>query len=74
MDWRSIERRSRSTPCRKSRFRRPAALSARRLFEEVFPPDRVTVEAFGNVLSVVASLQGMAAEELRPEELDYRDE
>jgi SAM-dependent methyltransferase len=49
-------------------------VSAKRLFEEVFPASNVTVEAFGNVLSVVASLQGIAAEELRPEELDYQDD
>ena len=47
------------------------SLSTRRLLEEVFP--RVSVEAHGNVLASVAFLHGLAAEELRPEELDYRD-
>jgi SAM-dependent methyltransferase len=48
-------------------------LSALRLFEEVFPPEHVTVEAHGNVLTAIAFLHGLAAEELRQEELDYHD-
>lgn len=48
-------------------------LSARRLFEEVFPPGSVTVRAYGNVLAAVAFLHGLSAEELRREELDYHD-
>ena len=48
-------------------------LSARRLFGEVFPTENVTVEAYGNVLVAVAFLHGLAAEELRQEELDHRD-
>jgi len=48
-------------------------LSARRLFEEVFPPENVTVGAHGNVLVAVAFLHGLSAEELRREELDYHD-
>jgi hypothetical protein len=47
--------------------------SARALFEERFPPSGVLVESFGNVLAATAFLQGLAAEELRPEELDHRD-
>lgn len=47
--------------------------SARRLFEAYFAADAVTVEAFGNVLSAMAFLQGLAAEELTQEELDYHD-
>ena len=48
-------------------------MSARRMFEELFPPQNVTVESYGNVLSTTAFLYGMAAEELKPEELDPRD-
>ena len=48
-------------------------LSARRLFEEVFPPENVEVQAYGNVLTAVAFLHGLAAEELKQEELDYHD-
>jgi glycosyltransferase involved in cell wall biosynthesis len=48
-------------------------LSARRLFEEVLPAANVSVEVSGNVLTAIAFLHGLAAEELRQEELDYRD-
>jgi glycosyltransferase involved in cell wall biosynthesis len=48
-------------------------LSARLLFEEAFPAGDVRVDAFGNVLAATAFLQGLAAEELSPTELDYRD-
>ena len=48
-------------------------LSAHQLFEAVFPPENVTIEAHGNVLTAIASLHGLAAEELKPEELAYHD-
>ena len=48
-------------------------MSTRRLFEEIFPPDCVAVEAYGNVLAAIAYLHGLAAEELRQDELDHRD-
>ena len=48
-------------------------LSARRLFEEVFPPECVKVNVHGNVLAATAFLHGLAAEELQREELDYHD-
>jgi hypothetical protein len=48
-------------------------LSARRLFGEVFPEANVQVESFGNVLTTLAYLEGLAMEELSREELDYRD-
>ncbi|MFH1868414.1 MAG: methyltransferase [Candidatus Omnitrophota bacterium] len=48
-------------------------LSARRLFEEVFEPGNIIIEACGNVLSSAAFLYGLAAEELKKKELDYRD-
>lgn len=47
--------------------------SARRVFGEVFAPGDVSVEAYGNVLSATAYLHGLAAEDLRREELDVRD-
>jgi hypothetical protein len=31
------------------------------------------VQSFGNVLTAIAFLHGLAAEELRPDELDHRD-
>jgi len=48
-------------------------LSARLLFQEVFPAASVGVDSFGNVLAATAFLYGLAAEELRPDELAYND-
>jgi SAM-dependent methyltransferase len=48
-------------------------LSARRLCEEVFPAANITVKAQGNVLAAMAFLHGLAAQELRQEELDHCD-
>ncbi len=45
--------------------------SARSLFGEFFPT--VNVQVYGNVLAATAFLQGVATEELKPEELDYQD-
>jgi SAM-dependent methyltransferase len=47
--------------------------SARRLFEAVFPPANVHIEAYGNVLAAIAFLHGLATEELHQKELDYLD-
>jgi SAM-dependent methyltransferase len=47
--------------------------AARRLFEERFPGDAVSVDARGNVLTATAFLQGIAAEELTREELEQVD-
>lgn len=50
----------------------PAACT--RLFADVFGEEQVTVSAFGNVLSAIAFLEGMACEELSKWELDVIDE
>lgn len=47
--------------------------SSQQLFQEFFPEAKMTVNAYGNVLAAVAFLHGLASEEMRPEELDYRD-
>jgi SAM-dependent methyltransferase len=47
--------------------------SVRRLFGEFFAPENVVVDAYGNVLTAIAFLAGVAAEELKREELDARD-
>jgi hypothetical protein len=47
--------------------------AARRLFGDVFGPENVTVEAYGNVLVGCAFLQGLAWQELTKEELNYKD-
>ncbi len=46
--------------------------SVRRLFHEHFSPGDITVESYGNVLSAIALLHGLAADELTSEELDVR--
>jgi SAM-dependent methyltransferase len=48
-------------------------LSAQRLFEDVFPAGNVTVQAHGNVFVAIAFLHGLAAQELRPGELNHPD-
>jgi SAM-dependent methyltransferase len=48
-------------------------LSVRRVVGEIFTGGRVEVECYGNVLSACALLRGLAAEELRREELDHGD-
>ena len=49
------------------------ALSARTLFESAFSPADVTVETRGNVLAATAFLHGLAAADLRGDELDHYD-
>ena len=48
-------------------------LSATKLFAQVFPQENIEIASYGNVLAATAFLQGMAAEELKPEELAYSD-
>jgi hypothetical protein len=49
-------------------------LSAEKAFSEVFGPEQVQVASEGNVLAATAFLQGIASEELTPEELDHPDD
>jgi hypothetical protein len=49
-------------------------LSALKAFEEIFGKDKVKVDCYGNVLSTVAFLEGISAEELKNEELDFKDD
>jgi SAM-dependent methyltransferase len=49
------------------------AASCAALFGEVFGPERVEVRTYGNVLTAIAFLAGMAREELRPRELEACD-
>ena len=48
-------------------------LSTQRLFNFVFDQDKVEVTAYGNVLSAIAFLHGLAIEELDKSKLDYHD-
>jgi SAM-dependent methyltransferase len=50
-----------------------STLSAKRLFEAVFPAANVKIVAHGNVLAAIAFLHGLAVEELKQDELDYHD-
>jgi glycosyltransferase involved in cell wall biosynthesis len=43
------------------------------LFEEAFPAANLWIRSHGNVLAATSFLQGLAAQELTHEELDYRD-
>lgn len=54
-------------------FWRYTVPSVRALFTERFGPQLVSVTSFGNVLSGLAFLSGMAAEELRTHELEHLD-
>jgi glycosyltransferase involved in cell wall biosynthesis len=47
--------------------------SARRMFSDVFGPDRVQVETYGNVFAATAFLQGLALEEVSYAKLSVRD-
>ena len=47
--------------------------SAQALFRETFPGAEVRVGCYGNVLSAVGALHGLATDELTPKELDYID-
>ena len=56
-----------------SRYGSLTSDSAKQLFGEIFQPSNVTVEACGNVLTTSAFLYGFSADELRQEDLEYRD-
>jgi SAM-dependent methyltransferase len=64
---------SKSCPPVERDYWRFTSSSVRRLFEESFPAENVTVEAYGNVLTAIAFLHGLATSELKPSELDFRD-
>jgi SAM-dependent methyltransferase len=44
-----------------------------RLFECTFSPADVRIETYGNVLAATAFLYGLSVEDLRPDELSFRD-
>lgn len=48
--------------------------SLARLIEETFPNANTGITSYGNVLTAMCALHGMASEELTPEELDYQDD
>ena len=54
-------------------FWRFTSLSARKLFQEIFGEGNVQVTVYGNVLSAIAFLHGLAAAELKQNELAHVD-
>jgi SAM-dependent methyltransferase len=52
---------------------RLTSLSTRRLLEEAFAPEHVSVQVYGNLVTAVAFLYGLAAEELSGAELERVD-
>ncbi len=58
----------------KSDYWRFTTASCLALFGEVFGLENITVQAYGNVLTAIAFLSGMATEELSRRELDISDE
>lgn len=54
-------------------FWRFTGACVRRLFGEVFAPENVTVDGYGNVLTCAAFLYGLAPDELTRDELDFVD-
>jgi glycosyltransferase involved in cell wall biosynthesis len=49
------------------------ASSARRLFAKTFGGENTSVTTYGNVLTAVAFLEGLAVQDLKPEELSHCD-
>jgi glycosyltransferase involved in cell wall biosynthesis/SAM-dependent methyltransferase len=47
--------------------------SATRLFSDAFSGGRIDVDVYGNVLTTIAFLHGLAAEDLAPHELEHHD-
>ncbi|WP_082151344.1 glycosyltransferase [Caenimonas sp. SL110] len=65
---------SRIDPDSKADQWRMTPASAERLFTEVFGPGQVSVQGHGNVLTCIAFLAGMAAQELSTRELNHVDD
>jgi hypothetical protein len=49
-------------------------MSVQKTFGDVFGEKNIDVSLYGNCLSAMALLKGLASEELKKEELDYKDE
>lgn len=56
-----------------SDYWRMTTRATERLLAPLFPSSNVTVESHGNVLTAIAFLHGLAAEELTRSELDHQD-
>lgn len=49
-------------------------LSAQRTFDEIFGKGNVEVDFYGNCLSAISLIRGIAAEEIPKEKLDFKDQ
>lgn len=49
------------------------SMSMRILFEEVFPREHISVHAYGNVLTAISFLEGLATEDLKKKEFEAVD-
>jgi len=47
--------------------------SSRKLFGDVFGRENIDVSSYGNILTTIASLHGLSAAEVEPDELDHND-
>lgn len=47
--------------------------SAKKMFSEIFEDSNVEIDVYGNLLTVTSILHGLSAEELKQEELNYKD-
>ena len=55
-------------------FYRFTDLSMKRAFEDIFGKGNVEVKSYGNILTSVAFLQGISAEELTKKEIFHQDD
>ncbi len=55
-------------------FWRFSSASAELLFKEYFPDDKVETHGYGNILTAIGFLHGLALAELNEEELNYQDQ
>lgn len=53
---------------------RLTTMSAKRLFEEAFPPEDVEVQSYGNMVTAIAFLCGLPSEGFRQVELNHHDQ
>lgn len=68
-----VDRKSPEGPAWEADYWRFTSASVRRLCVEHFPESHVRVVTYGNVRTATAYLYGLAAEELRQDELDFDD-
>ena len=68
-----ISRYFKSTPHDLVEYWRFTDTVVKRLFDEIFGSDNVSVETYGNVLAASAFLYGLAANELNVKKLNYHD-